>query len=1534
MSTSLRRLVLCSTLISIGTMVPLVAASVTGSVGVANARLTLFSGSAGSPSAFQEVRSDGSGNYSFPTVADGTYRLGFAARRYQYQETGITVSGASVTRSFTPGAESELGRWDLTGVATGENLGGTGYAILLPKGNLGEVFLCHDSTDVVIYDVATNAVAYAPASGQSAGCFAGTLMSNGDVFIAGGSSAGFPQTGVLRTTKYFRRESNSWGFLSNLNEGRWYPGIVRLADERILVVAGEAQAEGYGRTDTCEVYDPASNRWTYTANSIELPTEMPPSILLKDGEVLKTWRYAQRFNAGTSLWRNTGNFVQQREYAITGDHCDHVIVPLADDRIMAIGIKPTGSVANPSMAEFYDPTTETWSKGPTPRHLRARPEALTLPDSRVLCFGGEYIGPSAGAPPLVNQPPYADNVTNVSDIFDPLTNSWRPAANMNRPVHYHSMAVLLPDGRIFETGGAGSDTSDTRIEMYSPPYLFRGVRPRIDAISATDLTRGATFTMDVSLTASVTQVMLLGARATTHWLDTGPQRTLPLSFTRNAGRLTVSVPSDPKIVPPGNYLVFAMVDDIPSVGKFVRLGTGSAPANQPPTVALTSPAVNASFTAPATITLTASAADSDGSVAKVEFFQGSTLLATDTASPYSFSWNNVGAGAYSLTARATDNLGLARTSTVVSITVTTAANQAPTVTLTSPATGASFTAPATIAMSATAGDSDGSVVKVEFFQGSSLIGTDTTSPYSFSWTAVPAGTYSISARATDNLGLATNSTAVSVTVNAPTVQGPYGGTARAVPGTIQAEDFDTGGQGIAYQDADASNNGGDYRTSESVDISAITGGFGVGWISAGEWLEYSVNVAAAGTFVLDARVASAGAGGTFHVEFAGTDKSGTMAIPDTGGWDAWQIVTKTGVSLAAGPQILRISMDANGATGWVGNIDYLRLTATAANVAPTVSLTSPAGGSVFNAPASVALAATASDSDGSIAKVEFFQGTTLLGAVTASPYTAPWSNVPAGSYSISARATDNLGLVTISTAVSITVGAATTQGPYGGTARAVPGTIQAEDFDTGGQGVAYQDADGSNNGGAYRINESVDIEAIGGGFGVGWISAGEWLEYSVNVSASGTYTLEARVASAGGGGTFHVEFAGADETGTMAIPDTGGWDTWQVVGTTVNLIAGPQIVRIAMDSNGATGWVGNIDYLRLTATTTNAAPAVSLTNPAGGSVFNSPASVTLAATASDSDGSVAKVEFFQGTTLLGTATAAPFTVVWSNVPAGSYGITATATDDLGLATTSEVSQITVLPAGLIGHWTFDEGAGTTANDRSGFGRTGTLVSGPSWTAGRRNGALRFDGVDDRVEIADFAPPASITIEAWILPSGNPGVDTIIVNKHNAEYDFRISGDGQLMGTAGGTTISDPSFDFNAPENVAKWYHVAFVFDSSADTQKLFRDGQLVASGTNSGSISDQSTQLRIGRHSQFDFGSFKGSLDEVMLFGRALGDAEISSVVAYGAPSTSATTSTSLSSGTLGAAGGSRACGLGGGLAALAFSLFAMARIRSGRPQA
>jgi len=175
---------------------------------------------------------------------------------------------------------------------------------------------------------------------------------------------------------------------------------------------------------------------------------------------------------------------------------------------------------------------------------------------------------------------------------------------------------------------------------------------------------------------------------------------------------------------------------------------------------------------------------------------------------------------------------------------------------------------------------------------------------------------------------------------------------------------------------------------------------------------------------------------------------------------------------------------------------------------------------------------------------------------------------------------------------SQTVTTTPTSTPLSGSPAIVPGTLQAEGFDAGGEGVAYHDVDSANLGGIYRP-EGVDIAWATGGTGlVGWVLAGEWLNYSVDVQSAGAYSAEFLVASYGQGGTFHIEMNGGDVSGPITIPDTGGWQSWRTISARVSLNAGRQFLRLVMDRNG-TYAVGNFDYFRLT-------PATTVQPPTGG----------------------------------------------------------------------------------------------------------------------------------------------------------------------------------------------------------------------------------------------------------------------------------------------------------------------------------------------
>src|ERR1700689_3596510 len=215
-----------------------------------------------------------------------------------------------------------------------------------------------------------------------------------------------------------------------------------------------------------------------------------------------------------------------------------------------------------------------------------------------------------------------------------------------------------------------------------------------------------------------------------------------------------------------------------------------------------------------------------------------------------------------------------------------------------------------------------------------------------------------------------------------------------------------------------------------------------------------------------------------------------------------------------------------------------------------------------------------------------------------------------------------LGRLTLAVAVvlglTLVIGAhnmasAATDAPYGGTAAAVPGTVYAANYDTGGQGVAYNVTSTNGSANSYR-SDGVDLEATadtqnntgGGAYDVGWTTAGQWFNYTVNAATAGTYTISFRVSSPYGiTGALHIDnAAGTNLSGSVAVPDTGGYQTWTTVTASVTLTAGTQTLTVDQDSNG---W--NLHYITFASTGGGGTPPPTRGAPYGGTAAAGPGTV-------------------------------------------------------------------------------------------------------------------------------------------------------------------------------------------------------------------------------------------------------------------------------------------------------------------------------------
>lgn len=165
----------------------------------------------------------------------------------------------------------------------------------------------------------------------------------------------------------------------------------------------------------------------------------------------------------------------------------------------------------------------------------------------------------------------------------------------------------------------------------------------------------------------------------------------------------------------------------------------------------------------------------------------------------------------------------------------------------------------------------------------------------------------------------------------PAKSTPFKGKPHVIPGLIELEDFDEGGEGVAYHDAEPENletKRPVYRES-GVDLEwreNASNKFNLGWTRPGEWLNYTVEVKEAGTYRIDMHVACKGPGGTFRLEFDGVDRAGPIKVPDTGGWEYLKPFHHSGVKLTPGRYVMKLVLDTPGESGSIGDIDYLKFT--------------------------------------------------------------------------------------------------------------------------------------------------------------------------------------------------------------------------------------------------------------------------------------------------------------------------------------------------------------------------------------------------------------------------------------------------------------------------------------------------------------------------------------------------------------------------------------------------------------------------------
>jgi len=472
-------------------------------------------------------------------------------------------------------------------------------------------------------------------AGMDLFCCHYVTIPDGRVLVVGGSDMDFSHHGSVgaKNVVIFDPDTSSWSKAMDgatpveLLQGRWYPTAVLLPDGRVFVSSGRPEHNGGKIADKVEILtSPTWKTTELTGASMQLPI-YPGLHLAPNGKIYFTHTtWGQEINdpetmaievtagATSASWTQ---FPGDRPAQPRREEGMSVMLPPAQDgKILVIGGSqaenaagvaimnggtPAGqappqafrkihAASDPFSAEILDTTVNppTWSAAPgAPMPFgRTNGHCVILPDATVFICGGhdsyKWFA-STDTPPT--------NPSLTAQIFKPGT-GFTTVAAAAKPRMYHSVALLMPDGRVMTAGGANPNShepviawpagwdpqlrygvnsiaeNDKTFEFYKPPYFFNGARPKIDdvLVNGTSVRRidyGTAFKIKTMQAATIDKVALTRPNAPTHHTDT-EQRYVALTFTKGTNELDVTMINDAKIAPPGFYMLWIVATGVPN----------------------------------------------------------------------------------------------------------------------------------------------------------------------------------------------------------------------------------------------------------------------------------------------------------------------------------------------------------------------------------------------------------------------------------------------------------------------------------------------------------------------------------------------------------------------------------------------------------------------------------------------------------------------------------------------------------------------------------------------------------------------------------------------------------------------------------------------------------------------------------------------------------------------------------------------------------------------------------------------------------
>jgi hypothetical protein len=556
------------------------------------------------------------------------------------------------------------------------------HAALLPTGDvvMWDAWETPGTPSGRLWNPTTQVFTSVPVPSSALFCAGHTYLADARPMVIGGHHGS--DIGIADTNA-FDPATNNWLSLAPMFYSRWYPTAVALSDGRLLALGGEITPQV--SADVPEVYDPATNTWTLLSGATLGVGEYPPAVVAPDGRVFVGAgedSVSRTLDVGTQTWSVIGT-----SPAPTGTYAMY-----RAGKVMATGggtgfVDPIQRV---TAVIDLNQATPTWRQTSPMAYPRVQHNLVLLPDGKVLAIGGSTVMSLTST-----------TGTLPAEMWDPATETWTTMAAMNNLRLYHSVALLLPDGRVLAAGGGRISPAKDYLtaEIYSPPYLFKGARPTITSAPGT-VAYDATIPIETPDQAGIASVSFIRLPSVTHTHNMS-SRFLDLTFTHRVGGLDVRSPASPNVAPPGYYMLFVVNSNgVPSVAAIMKLGGAAPPDVQPPSVSITVPTNGATLSG--TVNVAADAGDNVG-VASVQFMlDGAPYGAPLASPPYTISWDTTTAinGGHTLGARALDAAGNSAMATPVTVTVANSAG-GPTVTASVNPTAITLGGTATLSWSTT-----------------------------------------------------------------------------------------------------------------------------------------------------------------------------------------------------------------------------------------------------------------------------------------------------------------------------------------------------------------------------------------------------------------------------------------------------------------------------------------------------------------------------------------------------------------------------------------------------------------------------------------------------------------------------------------------------------------------------------------------------------------------------------------------------------------------------------------------------------------